>query len=501
MYSRKRPLMIVCTVVAILCCLSFFAFRFGWHFEMFGMKFNLTYVFVLMVLLTAVIGVFAFKQVGKGLRIFCYVITLLMVAANGLFFYMRGGDLGIHRRLFMDTWWMLAPIIIVLIAVNLPWDRLFHPRLTKILLVGAVALVALGTNYNLRPMRMLAPPAVFVYGDYYMVVWVTSANGVGWLEVDGEIIYSTLHGKNHAYTRIHRVQVPKEQLTGAVYTANTRRLLFKSSNTVFFGGTVHSDRITFEGYRGQEKIRILSLSDYHSMPRAAERVAAHAGDFDLLVLNGDLLSFIADAREVELSIIGPAGRMTGGRVPIIFARGNHEMMSFGSAYLDKYIPLPQGRYYFTFSFGPLFGIVLDAGIDKPDGHHTYGGLSASAPYRAKQTRWLEDLRDEAPFADYKYLVIISHIYLDTGSMTYWYTMRDWLHIMEDMPICVSIHGHTHRANVRPPSDTRAFPLIESGGKTDHIGLRHTGALITVGESIQVTFINDRGETVGHEILR
>ena len=501
MYNRTYPLMIICTIVAFICCLSFFSFRFGWHFEMFGIWFNLTYAFALMLVFAIIIAFCTVKRSGKGFRIVCHVLTALMVAANGVFFYRHGGDLGIHRRMFMDTLWMLAPVIIVLIAVSLPWHRLIRPMLTKILLVTAVALISVGTRYTLRPLRMSAPPAVFEYGDYYMVVWVTNANGVGWLEVDGEIIYAALHGKNHANTRIHQVQVPKEQLTGAVYTANTRRLLFQSSNKVIFGGTVQSDAITFEGYQGQDEIRILSLADYHGMPRAAERVAAYAGDFDLLVLNGGLLSFIADAREVELSIIAPAGRITGGRVPIIFARGSHEMMSFGTAYLDKYIPLPQGQYYFTFSFGPLFGIVLDAGLDKPDDHHIYGGLSASAAYRARQTSWLENLRDDAPFEGYEHLVVISHVYLDAGSITYWYTMRDWLHIMQDMPICVSIHGHTLMHGVRPPTSTRAFPLIESGGKTDHIGFRHTGALVTIGESLQVTFINDRGETVGHEILR
>jgi len=493
--------MVFCCIIAFLCTMSFFAFRFGWHFEMFGMFINLTPVFIAILLLTLFIVICTAKKCGRGLRITSYVLTILMVAANGIFFYMRGGDLGIYRRLFLDAIWMLVPVAAIIIAMNIPWRHFTRSAIPKGIFAAVVLLVVLGVRFNMVPIRMVTPPAVFVYGDYYTVVWVTNVNGVGWLEIDDERFYNTLYGKHHANTRIHQVRIPREQLNGAVYTANTRRLLFKSSNTVRFGRTISSENIVFEGYRGQDEIRILSLSDYHSMPRAAERVASHAGDFDILVLNGDLLSFIADAREVELSIMAPAGRITGGRIPIVFARGNHEMMSFGTSYLDMYIPLPQGRYYFTFTYGPLFGIVLDAGIDKPDEHPFHGGLSASGPYRTEQTRWLEALRDSAPFANYEHMIVISHIYLDTESETFIDTMRDWLHVMQAMPICMSIHGHTHRAQVREPNEHRTFPLIESGGKTDHVGFRHVGALITLGENNHVTFINDSGEIVGQEVLR
>ena len=57
--------------------------------------------------------------------------------------------------------------------------------------------------------------------------------------------------------------------------------------------------------------------------------------------------------------------------------------------MRHYLDQPEGRYYYSFSRGPVSFVVLDSGEDKPDDAPVYAGLADFDAYRSKQAEWLK----------------------------------------------------------------------------------------------------------------
>jgi hypothetical protein len=125
--------------------------------------------------------------------------------------------------------------------------------------------------------------------------------------------------------------------------------------------------------------------------------------------NGDVTNDIFREEQIVGQFLSPAGRAYATSIPVMLARGNHDVRGREAPYLQDYLTGPNGAYHFGFRQGPLACLVMDTGEDKPDDHVEYGGLADFSSYRTMQAAWLERVIDEDWFKEAPFRVAFMHI--------------------------------------------------------------------------------------------
>ena len=96
-----------------------------------------------------------------------------------------------------------------------------------------------------------------------------------------------------------------------------------------------------------ESARFYHISDAHSKIEPCIRAAGFfKGGPDALILNGDIPNHCGDM-ENRGQILKLAGAITGGGIPVVFARGNHDARGSYAEGLEEEIPHRNGRTYYT----------------------------------------------------------------------------------------------------------------------------------------------------------
>jgi predicted phosphodiesterase len=314
------------------------------------------------------------------------------------------------------------------------------------------------------------------------VQFITNTSGVGYVEVGGERFYSNRDGVKNV-TRIHQVVIPKDVLNGSQYNVFFRQSIIATPNNTWWGRTLEmAPRHFKQPAASGEVIRFLAISDIHSLPKAAVSLAQNAAaatDLHFIVLAGDILSHVNGRTDIERLLIRPMADMSGGSIPVFFARGNHEMYGAGARYLSEYIvtPCEANNFYYTFRYGDLFGVVLDLGIDRPDaGMET--NLAWSDAYRREQIAWLNTV--VVP-SDARFRVAISHIPLTTTHSVFRDAAAHMRVGLRRYNLDFAISGHTHSWG---PVDTNIndfIPVISAGYNTDMIfGRKIVGTVFVLG---------------------
>jgi predicted phosphodiesterase len=169
---------------------------------------------------------------------------------------------------------------------------------------------------------------------------------------------------------------------------------------------------------------------------------------EFLVHTGDAFHWIDSEEHLFRNWLEPTTAALGHRVPLMYARGNHELRGPFARELFGYIPTVEGRFYFARDAGPVHLIVLDTGEDKPDDTNVYAQLNRTIAYRAEELAWLRDhVRSSARVKDAPFRVIAMHQprwgWLADGN-------GDWIATANDAAIDLVIAGHTHRFSYTAP---------------------------------------------------
>ena len=241
------------------------------------------------------------------------------------------------------------------------------------------------------PDCFITHPAVFAVGNEYQIMLPVSKETLVWVRCGGKEYYDHSNGILRSKTPIHRVTVPMEVLDAAEgYTLCYREVYDRK---VYFPevSDTHEAEYVFKPLKKTEGIRILHLADTHGrIDDPVESGAYFGGDIDLLILNGDIADHSGSVENL-LVMYHLASRLTGGTVPCVFSRGNHDMRGRAAADCAKYIPTDNGNTYFTFRLGNVWGLVLDCGEDKEDGHVEYGGTVCCHDFRLRETAFMGDV--------------------------------------------------------------------------------------------------------------
>ncbi|MBR5409066.1 MAG: metallophosphoesterase [Clostridia bacterium] len=316
---------------------------------------------------------------------------------------------------------------------------------------------------------------VFESGDeMYTIIWSTSLPGTGWVNYTYEGTEYEVRDLQNSAVRttdtVHSVRVPKAHLDHNAYTYSSQQIGTRRAYVAVKGRTVTSGPVEFKGYAGQEEINVLVLSDIHEDPYVAQKAVDNfTAEPDLLILNGDLVSYMTSVLKFK-QILSYAHRFSGGQIPVIYTRGNHENRgTYGPEAVDIFKISTRGQY-FTCSYGPISFLCLDTGEDKDDDDWTYSGLVDSTTYIAGETEWLKTL---SPDEDAAYRIAVGH--MPNVDNRYGF---NWVPTLTALKTDLFVAGHKHRLNFAYRRQASPFPVMIDGGKTNDDGFIAT--MLTFG---------------------
>jgi predicted phosphodiesterase len=354
-------------------------------------------------------------------------------------------------------------------------------------------------------------PAVFAVHNTYQIMVSVTKESLFFVKIGDKCYYDHSNGILRSLSPLHRVTVPMEELDKAgEYTVCVRPLIERKP---YFTETEEVWEKTFEFYPVPEKnIRCYHLSDTHGHIENPTIAAKTFGKIDFLILNGDIIDHSGDPEKFD-NIYQICANITGGNIPTVFSRGNHDLRgNFAERFAD-YTPSYQGKTYYTFRLGSVWGMLPDCGEDKADHLPNYGFTIACHPFRLEQTEWIkqviENKNTEYLAPGVKTRLVISHVPFtekheepfDIEEDTYalWAKLIKE-NIKPDLMIC----GHTHINEIRPLGHERdnfgqpCTLVVAAGKKADVI----TGTGFEFKENeIEVTFTNSNAEILEKNVIK
>ncbi len=362
-------------------------------------------------------------------------------------------------------------------------------------------------------------PAVFAVGNEYQIMVPVKSELLFWVSVGDQAFYDHINGIMRSRVPVHTVHVPMALLDRVgSYTVHYRKIIDRKSA---FTESEDEVRATYPFYPipTDRPVQIYHLSDTHGNFPLPVAAAGYFGDgLDLLILNGDISDNSNDPANFDL-IYRFCEAITGGSRPIIFSRGNHDMRGRYGEELINYTPTDRGNSYFTFRLGNVWGIVLDAGEDKPDDHEAYGHTNACHGFRLAQTEFIKRVIEnaateyEAPGITHR-LVIAHHPFsaarrepfnIEYDIYTEWITLLG-TYVKPQLLIGGHLHQNTLNLAGGQLDTLHAVPIMVGASaprrNEERVRVRYVGAAITLfADRIKVEFTNQAREVEAtHEIL-
>lgn len=259
---------------------------------------------------------------------------------------------------------------------------------------------------------------------------------------------------------------------------------------------------------GDSEVRFTVLNDLHKnipLIHALMGEVERAGNLpDFMMLNGDVLSHIEGEDDVAAILDLPGEYCS--RHPLIWIRGNHECRGNFARSMTRYLPMPNGRYYYTFRRGPVQFLVLDGGEDKNDTDPAYSGLTDFDSYRREEESWFKKILESDEWKKAPFRILVTHIPIghvpgdeDRDPKFFPPYRQHWAKIMNQAGLDLEISAHYHRYYLEEPSSKRTFPIVIGGGPDEE-----SAVMIKVhatGEILDLEVNNLQHRTVGRKSWR
>ena len=309
-----------------------------------------------------------------------------------------------------------------------------------------------------------ATPAVYAAGEDYQILVLVEAPCVMWVKVGDQCYYDDSNGILRSAVAVHRMSVPMKALEQAgEYTVCYREVLERKP---YFSetGEIIEERFSFRALPA-DKITLYQLCDAHSRVEepvaAAKFFEAQYGKIDCLILNGDIPNHSGKLEYFD-NIFRIIEAVTGGEIPVIFARGNHDTRGLYAEKFEDYTPQWNGNSYFPLRLGPIWGLVLDTGEDKPDSHEEYGNTNCFEAFRRRETSFIKKMMAAREFEGAPYRMIFCHDPFTRQNEPPFNIeedlYREWASLLKEMEPQLMLCGHTHQ-----------FAIDMVGGERDTFG--------------------------------
>ncbi len=315
------------------------------------------------------------------------------------------------------------------------------------------------------------------------VVWFTNKACLSRVEYSGDknfgtfptwggypkIAKSSNNGLIDANTCRHTIRITGlKPGTKYRYRIVSKEILRFNPYEVLYGDTVVGDVLKFETLNPEKENFVFGvITDVHERATALDTLLqiVETGSLDMMFYTGDILNWIGDEERIFNGFLDVSVRHFAKEKPFVFTRGNHETRGPNARNLMSYFPHSSGKFYYSFSQGSVFFIVLDSGEDKPDSHPVYAGLVDFDAYRDEQAEWLRQEVQSEKFKNSLYKVVMNHIPLFSGSDSHGAIdiTKKWGPILNKADIDLMISGHRHRfSRIQPAEGKNLFPVVVLG---------------------------------------
>lgn len=480
--ATYRPITIITCILTILNMMFYFSMRCIWTGIgkfLNGNQDIPNYLMIGFVALVVIAWLLAWLRIDRIAIWFVFGISVILDVA--LFFIIKIGAwdylLFILEEFKDAILFGLGIVAIVWIIFYYSSSKLAKMEFLKLIILGLIIILSVSFALGLGINRLKLYPTVYAVEDDYQVVFTTSTDATVWVKVGDDVYYDTYAGSQKSEQKVHKVIIPMDKLNESKnYQINIQQILMRGPYGAF-KGQEKSYSFNFKPVDTTDGFKYYTLSDAHGKGKAAIKVASYYGDdLDLLLLLGDISSFLEKEKNIEL--IGKvAYGITKGEIPVVYARGNHETKGTLADQLYKYVGSNNEKFYFTFTLGEIFGVVLDGGEDHNDDWWEYYGLSRFEEYRNDQTEFLKDIianKEEFYGNDkIKFKMAICHFVIPYVSKSGFLSdVKDtWTKLLNEMNVDVLYSGHEHEI----------FPIIP-GTFTPYTDLKYSNIAYTTKKS-------------------
>lgn len=344
------------------------------------------------------------------------------------------------------------------------------------------------------PYSFTSGPVVFDNGNgAYSVVFATNDTGTGFVEyeLNGDTIriYDENNGRKNGQSTIHSILVDKDILSGNTYKVGSTRLVDELSYGGRNGKTIISEPYQFND-SFSEDINVLTVSDWHTKnSKAMKAVENIPEDYQAVVLLGDCAPGIMGEADVAKYIISFGYDLSGGTMPVIYTRGNHETRGTAASALSDYLGIDQ--FYYNTSIGKYNVFVLDSCEDKDDSHPEYGGMVDYKNYRSKMVQWLDTFKCD----DKANTIVFCHsreiaIEKDLSEKA--------LNKLADLNSTLLVSGHEHKIIYDTNKDIAEF--VDGGINSNGNGTYAASMLKLSPDGINILCYDNKGEKAVDENL-
>ncbi len=357
-------------------------------------------------------------------------------------------------------------------------------------------------------------PAIFAVDKYYQIMMPCEKACLFYVKVGNKCYYDESNGIMCSRNKIHKVEVPVNELDNAEeYTVCIRPIIKRKA---YFTKTGKILEKTYKFYPIPENnIRAYHISDAHNFIKEPLKAAEAFGSIDFLILNGDVIEDSSRPSKF-MNIFKLCSHLTKGEKPSVFSRGNHDLRgNFAEKFAD-YTPSHSGNTYYSFRLGNIWGILLDCGEDKSDDHAEYGFTVACHVFRERQTEFLKNIiknkENEYDAEGVKHKIVISH-----NAFSHRYhppfdieqdIFAEWSELLrENVKPEIMICGHAHELNVYYPENRNwnnngsICPVVIGGTVKKRKPIYFAGCgYVFNDDRIEVTFTDSNGKILKKETI-
>ena len=196
------------------------------------------------------------------------------------------------------------------------------------------------------------PPVVFAVGHDYQIMVPVVTEAMISCEINGKTYYDANNGVICTATRVRRITVPQAELNAVKEYTLCCRVVKKRKEYFTQTEPLQKKSYNFRPLEKTENIKIIMLPDTHDHVKASIAAAQYFGkELDLLILNGDISEGLSSYNNIA-QIYKIAGGITNGEIPVVYARGNHELRGAMAEQLPLYAPVRDGYFYYKKALKP-----------------------------------------------------------------------------------------------------------------------------------------------------
>ena len=379
------------------------------------------------VVLTVLLGIFSIAS----------AVVVIMGAVDYLYF--------ILPKFFLS---LLISMCIAAFAVLLffpPIKNCKYCVTLKCALIVLVIVVAVFGGYGVTlGSRFTYEPVVYAVEDTYQIVFSTNHKATAWVEIDGEEYYDLYAGSMKSNDTVHKITVPQEKLDVAkAYSIHAEKMIYRGPFGGFKGMEI-SKEYSFRPVNTDDGLVYYTMTDVHHAHEGAVAAALAVENLDFLVILGDSVGMVEYEKDVQFSNL-LAHEVTGGQIPVVYARGNHEIKGAYAESMYKYVGSKNESFYYWFTLSDVFGITLDLGEDHDDGWWEYYGTDRFALYHDEQTEFLQDLVQTKPYEGYNYTLVACHIPIQfvNSRKDHEEVKAEWTELLNEIQPDLVVYGHQH----------------------------------------------------------